>query len=225
MRIRHHLEELIGPGVRYLHVKPNESSHASCLDRISTLPDEALVVFLGHGRSDSLQGGVADACYSAFSAAEKEADPEKYFHKSSFINFSNIEIFSNKKIICLSCNSNGPIAEAALAAGALAFMGFGHIPTSVTEFEALNVKGSATLTSEMKSNLTDIVKRSLGYAYANDMTFEDLGYLIEFAAQQRIVNSLRTNGGLRKKDVLATHLYNLKNDLAIKGNRSLKVFR
>jgi hypothetical protein len=92
-------------------------AHSDCLSVIKNTKNDDLICFFCHGRTDGILGCSYRATYPTHR--------RKYEH-GLFVSASNIEIFRNKKIFCLACNSN-QIARIAMASGVKVFLGFDEI--------------------------------------------------------------------------------------------------
>ena len=80
------LQQKHGNVFTVINIEASDSSYAKGLELISKIPDDSLVLFMGHGQSDFLYG----------------ADSHE-FEKKKFIGKSEIKIFSNKFLFSLSC--------------------------------------------------------------------------------------------------------------------------
>lgn len=221
-RIKNNLVSEFDSDVHYFSIKPNDASHTRCLEKIKSHSSNGIIIFLGHGRSDKLYGSKGDF-YGNGEAVSPEAineNPEKYYYNDNFINNDNIEIFKDKKVFCLACNSNDKIGEYAKEKGVKVFFGFGFIPTSEGEFRERGESVSGDVVVKMKTELNYIIKKCLVYCISNKMTFESLLDLIDFSTKQRIMSILK-NKSFKERYLLADYLYYMKRDMAIYGNKKL----
>jgi len=222
-KIKDHLIEKFGEQVHHFNIYPNESSHQSCLERISIHPENGLIIFLGHGTTDKLHGGKGEF-YGTFENELVKAEfPEKYYYNDNFIHQGNAIVFKNKKVFCLSCNSNDKIATYSVDSGAQSFFGFGDIPTSKGEFEGKGEKGTNELVVKMKTELNYIIKTSLSICIERGLTFEELLNYIQFIANQRLTDVLVNQKKIKDRQVLADYLYYLKKEASIIGERKVKL--
>ena len=222
-RINNYLQVKLGENIHYFNVKPNDVSHNECLEKIRTHPSEGLVIFLGHGRSDNLYGGKSDNYSDFIEENARMEHPDQYFYQENFINKENIEVFSNKKVFCLSCNSNDKISDLAVEKGAITFLGFGNIPTSIGEFKERGKNASNEIIKAMKTEISYITKKSLFYALINDHTFTGLLDITNFITNQSISAILTGQKWFKERYLLTDFLYYLKNDIKIKGNKNIKL--
>ena len=185
------------------------------------------VIFFGHGKSDILCGSKGK--YYDNLGFNNEVlfleNPRDYYYKETFIDKSNINIFKNKNIFCLSCNSNEKIANYAIDAGANSFIGFGNIPTSIEEFIDLKYENvSSDLVRNMKTEINYIIKTSLNLAIKNNSTIEQLGNNIIFFSNQRIADILVNQKKYKDRFILTDNIYLFKKEMKIFGNKNSKLF-
>jgi len=226
-KIKSHLIKTFDNQIHHFNIYPNDESHDQCLERISKHPENGLIIFLGHGRSDKLYGSRGNL-YHNLNFVSHEAiqeEPDSYYNNDDFINSENADIFLGKNVFCLACNSNDKIAKFSIEKGAKAFLGFGDIPTSIEEFKdngIVNVSGD--MVRMMKTELNYIIKKSLEHGISNHHTFEQLHNLIRFVTNQRITDILVTRKDVRERHVLTDYLYYLKKNIVIRGDKKIKLY-
>jgi hypothetical protein len=155
-RIQNHLTLALGDTFHCYKVKPNQESHDECLERLRSVKEEELVLFLGHGRSDRLYG--ANSNYSYFPSPLYEGIAD--YENDNFINCENLDVFCDRKVFCLSCNSADGLGKIAIEKGARVFIGFGDIPTDNEVLPELG-KRMPLLIARCKGEVNWIVKTSL----------------------------------------------------------------
>lgn len=224
-KIKNHLIESFNDEVHHFNVYPNEKSHFDCLERIKIHPENGIIIFLGHGRSDKLYGSKGNLYGNVNFVSPESIDenPDAFYYNDNFINEQNISVFNGKKIFCLACNSNDKIAQFALDKGARSFFGFGDIPTSISEFEEKEETVTDNIVIKMKTELNYIIKMSLALSIAKGLTFEELLNHIHFIASQRLADVLVNQKQFKERLLLADYLYFLKKDAAILGDRKIKL--
>jgi hypothetical protein len=224
-KIKNYLIEMLGEQVHHFNIYPNEKSHQACLERISIHPENGLIIFLGHGRTDALHGGKGELYNNAefVSREAKDENPDAYYYNDNFINESNSVVFRNKKVFCLSCNSNDKIAKFSVDHGAKSFLGFGDIPTSMSEFEDKEEKVTNDLVVKMKTELNYIIKTSLSMSIQRGLTFEGLLNHIQFITNQRMTDILVNQKSFKERNKLADYLFYLKREATIIGEKRLKL--
>lgn len=222
--IINYLSSAFGNIVEVYNVETNSNSHKLCLEKIKAFPNNGLIFFLGHGRSDALYGSKGDHFYPDVSFEEVSMAPDLFFFNESFITKSNIDVFSSKKVFCLACNSNSKIAEFALDKGVSVYLGFGNIPTSVEEFKwDGGITASSELVASMKSELNYIIKRSIEISISKSFSFHQLYNIMQFIINQRISDILVNQKSFDERHILADYLYYLKKDIKIFGNKNYPV--
>ena len=210
--------------LHYFKIETNDNSHNLCIQRIVSHPSEGLIVFLGHGRSNALNGSRGDEFFPGVEFEDSAAFPDLYYFKEQFISKINVHVFRGKKVFCLACNSNDKIADYAMEKGAVTFLGFGNIPTSKEEFIADGINNpTLNLINAMKSELNYIISRSLEYGISKSYNFEQLFNLIHFITNQRITDYLINQKNDEDRYILTDYLYLLKKEIKIFGDKKIKL--
>lgn len=212
--------------INHFNVKPNIFSRDKCLEIISNLPKNSLVIFLGHGKNGSLYGSKGKKYEDRdFTSAEAiDENPDYYYYDDAFINKGNIDVFKDKNIFCLACNSNNKTAKYALEANAISFVGFGDIPTSISEFEEKYKNVSNDLVRFMKTEINFIIKNSLNIGIRNNLTIEELLNYIHFISNQRISDMLVNQKWNKERFILADNIYLFKKEAKIFGDNKSKLY-
>ncbi|WP_297868009.1 hypothetical protein [uncultured Flavobacterium sp.] len=227
-RIKSHLQSKFLEDCHYFSIKPQSSSHKQCLSEINNFSEEGLILFMGHGKSNCLYGAKGDYYGTLENELVKEESPEKYFYEDNFINDQNIDIFKNKKVISLSCNSNGQIGKKAVEYGAKVFLGFGDLPTSVGELEDKGEESKtgtslSTIEQAIKTEINYIIKRSIEIGIVNKHSFLELVNLIHFITNQRISDYLVYQKKISERKLIANYLYDFKKEIKIFGDKNEKL--
>jgi len=206
------------------NIETNDKSHKDCLEIISNHPENGVIIFLGHGRSDALYGSKGDEYSPSLGLEEISTFPDLYYFNESFISKKNANVFNGKKIFCLACNSNDKIAQYAMESGAKTFLGFGNIPSSSEEFVADGIsKVTNEIVNSMKSELNYIIKRSIEYSISKSYNFEQLLNVIHFITNQKITEYLIAKKDFNERYILTDYLYQLKKDIRIFGDKKIKI--
>lgn len=223
-KIKNYIAGLYPERTHIFNIHPNDASHNKCLEQINKHPNNGLIIFLGHGRSDKLYGGKGDLYEykSLVSPDAIEEFPEKYYYNDQFINPSNYGVFTNKKIFCLACNSN-QLGKRLIESGAESFIGFGDLPTSQAEFAEKGIAASDHLIASMKGEINYIVEHSLSHALSTNYDFEGLRNILQFITSQRIVSVLSTK--VRYRIALAFQLYSIKQEIVVLGDKKQLLLR
>lgn len=227
-KIKSHLIQKFEDKIHHFNIYSNDESHSQCIDRIKSNPNDGLIIFFGHGRTTKLYGAKGDL-YDNLDFVSTDAvaeQPDKYYYNDDFINQDNVDVFSGKKVFCLACNSNDKIASYAIEKGAISFLGFGDIPTSMPEFKENGLENiSNDIVILMKTELNYIIKRSLEIGIKKNYTFTQLKDIINFITNQRIVYYLRTDKSSKVRHILTDYLYQLKSNIKILGNSHLRLLK
>lgn len=184
-------------------IEPNKKSVEESIIFISKIPDNAIVLFLGHGQSTGL-----------YTPQTKE------FQKEIFINSTNgNSLFKNKKVILLSCNSNQFIVR---LQGFESILGFGNIISSMSEVsvEAETITGSYRNVKQhdidcFNSSYCDAIIQALKLLKSNSIKFEEIPKIIEFSLNQKITNLL-LNKTIENRTEIAELYYEFRNEMIFK---------
>lgn len=181
-------------------IEPNKESVANSIKYLQQIPENSIVVFLGHGYSKGLY------------------TPESnIFEKYIFIDKSNgNELFVNKKVILLSCRSSEFISQ---LNSVERIIGFGNILSSPEELAI-----EADLETGRYRNLSedDINFFNTSYCFAIIDTlsaykkgmydFDKLPLLIEFYINQKI-NEILLNKDKVNRIEIAKLLFEFRNEM------------
>jgi hypothetical protein len=228
-KIKSHLKRELTGLTHHYNVKPNEGSHNNCFQSISDHSEDGLILFMGHGRSNFLYGAKGKLFDSDFISDDaKEESPENYFYKEEFITLDNIDVFKNKKVVCLTCNSNGIIGKEAIDKGAKVFLGFGNLPSSIEELIEQGEKNEtgtslASVEKVLKTEINYIIKKSITIGINKNYNFEQLFDVIRFIGNQRIAFYLINQKKVSERKIIANYLYSFKKGIVIYGNAKEKL--
>lgn len=227
-RIKSHLQTKFIEDCQYFNIKPQFASHKQCLSEINNFSEDGLILFMGHGKSNSLYGAKGDYYGTLENELVKEENPEKYFYEDNFITEENVNIFKGKKVICLSCNSNGQIGRKAIEFGAKVFLGFGDLPTSVGELEDKGEESKtgislSTVEQAIKTEINYVIKKSIEIGIVNNYSFVELVNLIHFISNQRISDYLVNQKKISERKIIANYIYDFKKEIKIYGDKNEKL--
>ena len=224
-RVKNHIIGEFSEKVQHYNIKLNNSSHKKCLEVIRNHPNNNFVVFLGHGKSDSIcgsKGRLSDVMGVNETLLDENCGD--YYKKEIFIDKHAAGVFKEKNVFCLSCRSNESFATSVIDAGANSFIGFGNIPTSYGEFKEAGYSDvSNDLVRYFKTEINYIVKRSLYKAIEGNITVEELLHYIKFISNQRIVDIL-IRKDIKDRYVIADNIFNFKNEMKGFGNQKSKIY-
>jgi len=227
-RIKNHLQAELQDNLHYFSVKPNEVSHAQCIETIKRFSGNGLLLFMGHGKSNCLYGAKGDYYGTLENELVKAEEPDKYFYEDNFIDENNLGVFKDKKIISLSCNSNGQIGRKSIESGAKVFLGFGDLPTSIEELEEQGQKSKSGISlgrieQALKTEVNDIIKKSVRIGIIKNYSFSELVDLIYFVTNQKISHYLVNQKKVSERKLIANYLYTFKKEIKIYGNGKEKL--
>src|SRR5690554_2680552 len=103
-----------------IEVQPNNASYKNCLDKITELPENSTILFLGHGQDNQIYGGeLLDS-----------------FPKQPLVKRNEMGIFKNQNLFLLACDSASLIKSSFRIAKTNKAIGFGPLPTEIEEVES-----------------------------------------------------------------------------------------
>jgi len=227
-RIKSHLQGEFSDDLHYFSVKPNETSHNQCLSTIRDFSVNGLLLFMGHGKSNCLYGAKGDYYGTLENELVKSEEPDKYFYEDNFINEQNLSVFNEKKIIALSCNSNAQIGRKSVENGAKVFLGFGDLPTSIEELKEQGEESKSGVSlgkieQALKTEINDIIKKSIGIGIRKKYNFSELVDLIHFVTNQKISHYLVNQKKISERKLIANYLYTFKKEIKVYGNGKEKL--
>lgn len=155
-------------------------------------------------------------------------EPDKYFYEDNFINEQNLSVFKEKKVIALSCNSNAQLGRKSVENGAKVFLGFGDLPTSIEELKEQGEESKSGVSlgkieQALKTEINDIIKKSIGIGINKNYTFSELVDLIYFVTNQKISHYLVNQKKISERKLIANYLYTFKKELKVYGNGKEKL--
>lgn len=227
-RIKNHLQSEFQENLHYFSIKPNQNSHSQCFETILRFSKNGLILFMGHGKGDSLFGAKGDYYGTLENDLVKAEEPDKYYYQKDFINKQNIEVFKEKRIIALTCNSNSQIGRDSVENGAKVFLGFGDLPTSKEELidqgeeNKLGISLSK-IEQALKTEINYIIKKSLTIGIKKRYSFKELVKLIVFVTNQKISFYLVNQKKLGERKLIANYLYKFKKEIRIYGDANEKL--
>lgn len=184
----------------FFTIEPNEKSVAESIEFLKQIPDDSLVIFLGHGHSRGLY-----------------TPEDNDFKKYTFIDSINgNELFNNKNIILLSCRSS---EFGARIINANQFIGFGNIISSVEEI-AIEAELESGIYRDLDTNDIKYFNDTYCIAIINALknlekglyAFNQIPKLIEFFVNQQI-NATLLNKELKNRVEIAKLLFEFRNEM------------
>lgn len=217
------LDRRLGADSRIYVVKPNNISKKKCHRLIESWNVEDLIIFMGHGRSDALFGSRGKNFNMTGSDAAIDRESDDYYNDESFIDESNYDLFSDKSIICFSCESD-LLGNRLLKAGARTVVGFGKMPSSWAEFEQ-----DVHFKERINNRMIAYINGALNVAFRDAVliTHKMHGSLIEFAAyfkmEIRRQVSLLLHSKAKFRYCMANVLYDISKTVTVMGDKSVIV--
>lgn len=222
-RIGNYLKRKFPALVYFYEIKPNKKSHLQCIELIKSHPNQGLIIFMGHGRTDGLYGAKGKYANKLYCEEAFLDDPDKTYNHHLFITSKNAHIFKDKKLFCLACNSSS-FGSILIDAGCKSYIGFGELPSSVDEFVDINkIPINHHLVADYKGTLNYIIKKSIERSIVNSYTFKELYELIRFVLSQHIASYLIDNKKNRHRYIVSDALYYTKKEIVILGNSQNKI--
>lgn len=218
--LKNHLVQIFRDDIIVFDIGTNDESHIECIKVINSHPENGLIIFLGHGRSDAIAGSKGDWFTPDAEWEELAKHPDLFYYKETFIGKNNSNILKGKKVFCLSCRSREKISEYLAENEVTTFLGFGDIPTSFGEF---NEHVTPAAVNAMQRELNYIIKTSLTLCLSKGLTFEELLNYIHFITNQRISDILINEKHFEERHLLVDNLYLLKKEAMIIGNKRLRL--
>ena len=171
--------------------------------------DDALVVIFAHGSGDYLRGG---EYRSRLTGDNVEID--------KFLTRSDLSVFQGKVVFCLSCDSNG-LAESAMDAGAIAFVGFDQVPFDRFDSDG-NPIGSKVLVQHTQELIAHCIQATLERFLTGKSTLrESVDFLRLWIAKQAVVY-VRENGAVKERREIAALFMRIGVGVRYQGLRDIK---
>jgi hypothetical protein len=203
------LEKAFPQKVECFKITSSIKAHKLCLVEVAKKAPENLILYLGHGSNDKLSGA---------SETINSSQTFKDFKKKGFINKDNIDIFSNRKVICLSCNSNDKLGEYAFRSGCQSFVGFGAIETDYVDSLTCDYN-TVDLFNQVHSK---ILADAIIYSIQHQFNFDQFEKVLKMMTNQAIFTKSHRNhtyAGEQHDYWIDENLYKLKDEVKIFGNR------
>ena len=202
---------------------PNDGSKYKCHHLIKTWDSSDLIVFMGHGRSDSLIGS-RGRMYDMIGGDDSlDKDSEDYYNDERFIDASTYGLLVGKSIVAFACETD-LLAQKLLDAGAKAVVGFGKMPTSRMELEQ-----DAHITERISNTMIAYINGALNVAFrdafymTHKMQGEIADVAVYFKMEVRRQVSLLLHSKAKYRYSIATVLYDIAKTVKVVGDKTVKV--
>jgi hypothetical protein len=199
--------KLLGSNLRLCELG-NQASHAEAI-MVLKRREFDLAVFFAHGGSDYLRGGEYQ-----IRATGENIETEK------FLTCDDLEIFRDKAIFCMSCDSNG-LARAALESGIHAFVGFDKIPFNRFDENGEPV-GSHVLVKHCQAILADSVKLALEHFLTGHGSLDESVDFLRTVLVKRSIEYVRRNTSVKERHEVAALLLQTKSGLRFHGQKGIR---
>ena len=191
--------------VNFYTIEPNKDSVENSIKYIQEIPENSVIVFLGHGHSTGLY------------TPESEEFPKEIFINSETGN----QIFNAKKVLLLSCNSNQYIRQLDSFKYKI---GFGNILSSINEV-SIEAEIETGVYRDLSENDIHFFNSAYSYAIINALKkydtgiycFDDLPTLIEFYINQKI-NKILLDKNIENRVEIARLLFEFRNEMILLKN-------
>ena len=194
----------------YLRLEPSYKSHEDCLLTLRRNESSTVFVFC-HALDRSIRGCKIESPASGNSARD--------FNYGNFISPSlNIDVFKDKKVLCLACMSRD-LGRAAIEAGAKVYLGFGEVEFVLTEnFKEQNV------INLVKEHLRAAMFNSIIFSIDNNLTFNELSIRISTSLDLAKYQLLSDQGpGLKIRIEAYRALSKIKYGMKMFGNGNIRM--
>jgi len=209
------LDRELGKAFKYQKLRNNQKSHAKCLAIVKNAGPRDTLLFLCHGRPDGILG-----CNYRTGPTQL---PGNYNH-GLLISKDNAEIFKDRKVFCLTCDSN-IIAKEAISRGARVFIGFDSIYFDRKQ-SSESYKWNKHVVNTTKHELRKCMFSTLLHAWENDLTyFQCAGYLklLINKANDRLILDYRNHRGRKFYHRSAECLQLIKEGIRVWGDGDLRI--
>ena len=172
--------------VNLIEIHPSDQSYNDCLEKIKELDCGSIILFLGHGQSDRLYGGESEA-----------------FDKKPIVKLNEMNIFQNKYLILLACDSAELLKSSFRQAKMIKSIGFGALPTEIEELDNNKKFANVGITkatidlfrSVIVSTVSDAIVHSLKYKLDFIQTKDYLTFLLNKKINSVILEDNNENLG------------------------------
>lgn len=194
------IKEKHGSAFTIINIEASDSSYAEGLDLISQIPDNSIILFIGHGQDDLLFGAQSST-----------------FEKKKFIDKSEIKVFSKKYLFSLSCYSSAFLHSTYTFSNIKNSIGFGSLPTEMTEVEnnkKLKQQGiNEVIIANYKSILVELVSSSFCDMIEKKESFYELSNYFMLRLNKKISQVILDDTKNNDNRILADLLFQMKTEM------------
>lgn len=197
----------------------NYSSHEKALTLIDNLEENDIVFLLIHGATRVIYGCEYRSKFATHSKRYVHFDKYGYF-----IDKNNIHVLSNKKIICLSCNSDS-LGKLAIESGARLFIGFSVIDFDNRSQLLANQKPRQSVIAKTKYSLRNSLFNAIKISLKENLSHSEFLALLKICINVEMDRLIIENKGKRGYEYYKTAagcLYNIKEGIVLYGDGTAK---
>ena len=216
------LRSTFGPVLTDLKLSNNYGSHQKALNEIKASTENDLICLFCHGRSTGLLG-------CSYKANHPDDSRNRFVYSEKYGNFLDVNhsnLFINKKIFCLACDS-AIWGKRIIDAGAKVFLGFSNVNFDTRLFLEKNVQRQS-VERIVKFELRKAVFYALNQAVEKSLTFSQLSYLLKICldkSSDALIRNYRGEKGYKFYLAAAECLQEIKFGVKIFGDGNVPVFQ
>jgi hypothetical protein len=175
---------------------PTDNSYQQAKEAINSIPDGALVYFMGHGTYKGLYGG-----------------ENARFPKKLLICLKEMKVFKNKQLILFSCHSGKLLKSSREKRMFYSSIGFGLLPSEMSEVSTdsylnildLNLKDINNIQSKLSKIFTMLMSTSLSTEHNIDFYYGRLKLIIDSQISEEVL--------VNKDSKIANVLFSIRSNL------------
>ncbi|MFC0774278.1 hypothetical protein [Terrimonas alba] len=203
VRIPEIIRSRFGPeSIQLTKIYPDEKSHSSSIDFIENLPDESIVLFMGHGEDDCLFGAEGP-----------------HFPRKKLIDRANIKIFGNKYLFCLSCYSSLFLKATFRFSNIIHSVGFGSLPTEMSEVEndkrMISQGVNIAVIKSYKNTLVELTAAAFCDMLDYRFPFYEISNYFLLRLNKKISEVILNDKSDKEARILADLLFKMKSEMVI----------
>lgn len=196
-----HLNKTHAPNsFNLIEVHPSDESYAKSFELMCQIPNDSIVLFMGHGQPEILYGAESDS-----------------FKKKPLVKKVDMKVFRGKYLFSLSCNSTELLRATFSQAGFINSIGFGSLPTEMTEVEnnkKLKEQGiTESVIKRYKDILIELVSLSLSDLILKKHTFSELSNYFTLRLNKKISEVILEDKTSKENRLLSNLLFQMRSEM------------
>ncbi|RRJ95873.1 hypothetical protein Ga0100231_017970 [Opitutaceae bacterium TAV4] len=205
--VRNRMNKILGEKCKTYHFS---SQHEQASAKLALKQaDHIFVVIMAHGGSSYILGGE----YIRRSTGETLA-------AQNLLTREEISHFENKIIYCMSCNSND-LAQAALDAGAIAFVGFDHIPFVHFDQDGNPIRNTI-LTQHTQTLIANATKATLENFLTGKSSLRDSIEFLKLWADYHALRFIREYTAVKQRKEIAALFRQMRDGVKYHGETDVR---